>query len=154
MVSNGQTPLASFLAQHRTQLEGTGVPQVKLRRFDKHNRIPVTILRIPLQIYWPTLLNKLEKQQFDAGSAFSILQVWKYTADREGTVMQSITCPEDMVLKYSYVRPLNIYRDGPQVEYEEGEREDGDPDFVVETTLKLTQEEPEHIYLVDHAWTF
>jgi hypothetical protein len=72
MVSNGQTPLAAFLAQHRTQLEGTGVPK----------------------IYWPTLLNKLEKQQFDAGSAFSILQV----------------------------------------EYEEGERDDGDPDFVVETT--------------------
>ena len=41
-----------------------------------------------------------------------------------------------------------------QVEYEEGEREDGDPDFVVETTINLTLEEPEHIYLVDHAWTF
>ena len=65
-----------------------------MRRFDQHIRIPVTILRIPLQIYWPTLLNKLEKQQFDAGSAFSILQVWKYTADREGTDMQSITCPD------------------------------------------------------------
>jgi len=92
MVSNGTTPLVAFLAQHKTQLEGTGVPQ----------------------IYWPTLLNKLEKQQFDAGNAFSILQV----------------------------------------EYEEGEREDGDPDFVVETTINLTLEEPEHIYLVDHAWTF
>ena len=41
-----------------------------------------------------------------------------------------------------------------KVEYEEGEREDGDPDFVVETTINLTLEEPEHIYLVDHAWTF
>ena len=40
------------------------------------------------------------------------------------------------------------------MEYEEGEREDGDPDFVVETTINLTLEEPEHIYLVDHAWTF
>ena len=70
MVSNGQTPLAAFLAQHRTQLEGTGVPQVNLSRgFEKHTN------RIPLQIYWPTLLNKLEKQQFDAGNAFSILQV-------------------------------------------------------------------------------
>ena len=83
MVSNGQTPLASFLAQHRAQLEGTGVPQVNLRRFDKYIPVAFTILRIPLQIYWPTLLNKLEKQQFDAGSAFSILQVWKYTADGE-----------------------------------------------------------------------
>ena len=25
---------------------------------------------------------------------------------------------------------------------------------MVETTLNLTLEEPEHIYLVDHAWTF
>ena len=48
----------------------------------------------------------------------------------------------------------HIHRGGSQVEYDEGEREDGDPDFVVETTLKLTLEEPEHIYLVDHAWTF
>ena len=28
MVSNGTTPLVAFLAQHKTQLEGTGVPQV------------------------------------------------------------------------------------------------------------------------------
>ena len=54
---------------------------------------------------------------------------------------------------------LTIYRKknknwNLKVEYEEGEREDGDPDFVVETTINLTLEEPEHIYLVDHAWTF
>ena len=78
MVSNGQTPLAAFLAQHRTQLEGTGVPQVNLSRFEKH------AFKIHLQIYWPTLLNKLEKQQFDAGNAFSILQV---KGDKDVTAM-------------------------------------------------------------------
>ena len=69
MVSNGTTPLVAFLAQHKTQLEGTGVPQVTANLGLKY------FLRITLQIYWPTLLNKLEKQQFDAGNAFSILQV-------------------------------------------------------------------------------
>ena len=68
MVSNGTTPLVAFLAQHKTQLEGTGVPQVTANLGLKY------FWRIILQIYWPTLLNKLEKQQFDAGNAFSILQ--------------------------------------------------------------------------------
>ena len=39
------------------------------------NEIVVHLVTNLLQVYWPTLLNKLEKQQFDAGNAFSILQV-------------------------------------------------------------------------------
>ena len=53
MGSNGVAPLAPFLAQHRAQLEGAGVPQ----------------------LYWPTLHTKLARQLFDAGNTFSIMQV-------------------------------------------------------------------------------
>jgi tubulin--tyrosine ligase-like protein 12 len=35
------------------------------------------------------------------------------------------------------------------VEYEEG-----DPEFVVQTTAAVGLEDPEQVYLVDHAWTF
>ena len=54
--------------------------QVSLRLASNILNEIVQFIRLPiycnlLQVYWPTLLNKLEKQQFDAGNAFSILQV-------------------------------------------------------------------------------
>ena len=53
MGGNGLSPLATFLARHQAQLEAAGVPAA----------------------YWPTLLAKLQGQTFDAGQAFSLLQV-------------------------------------------------------------------------------
>ena len=50
---NGVSDLNTFLAVHKVQLEGGGVPS----------------------IYWDSLHTKLSKQIFDAGAAFTILQV-------------------------------------------------------------------------------
>ena len=50
---NGVSDLNTFLALHKVQLEGGGVPS----------------------IYWDSLHTKLSKQIFDAGSAFTLLQV-------------------------------------------------------------------------------
>ena len=50
---NGVDGLKSFLAQHRPQLESAGVPS----------------------LYWPALHTKLDKQIFDAGEQFSLVQV-------------------------------------------------------------------------------
>ena len=50
---NGVSDLHTFLAQHKLQLEGAGVPS----------------------IYWDCLHTKLTKQIFDAGEQFTLLQV-------------------------------------------------------------------------------
>ena len=54
---NGVSDLNTFLALHRVQLEGGGVPS----------------------IYWDSLHTKLSKQIFDAGSQFTLLQVRSYS---------------------------------------------------------------------------
>ena len=51
--SNGVSDLHTFLAQHKLQLEVAGVPS----------------------IYWDCLHSKLNKQIFDAGEQFTLLQV-------------------------------------------------------------------------------
>ena len=51
---NGVSDLHNFLAQHKLQLEGAGVPS----------------------IYWDCLHTKLTKQIFDAGEQFTLLQVF------------------------------------------------------------------------------
>ena len=51
---NGVSDLHTFLAQHKLQLEGAGVPS----------------------IYWDCLHTKLSKQIFDAGEQFTLLQVF------------------------------------------------------------------------------
>ena len=50
---NGVTDLNTFLAVHKVQLEGGGVPSM----------------------YWDSLHTKLSKQIFDAGTQFTLLQV-------------------------------------------------------------------------------
>ena len=50
---NGVSDLNIFLAVHKAQLEGGGVPS----------------------IYWDSLHTKLSKQIFDAGAQFTLLQV-------------------------------------------------------------------------------
>ena len=50
---NGVSDLNSFLAVHKGQLEGGGVPS----------------------IYWSSLHTKLRQQIFDAGAQFTLLQV-------------------------------------------------------------------------------
>ena len=50
---NGVTDLNTFLAVHKAQLESGGVPSM----------------------YWDSLHTKLNKQIFDAGTQFTLLQV-------------------------------------------------------------------------------
>lgn len=84
----------TFVAAHRPQLVGSGVPE--------H--------------FWPTLFKKLSKQIFDAGDCFSLL-----------------------LLDY-----------GDEVRSEE------DPVWtvVVSKTEGVNAQDPNAIYLIDHAWTF
>jgi len=90
--TNGVALLGTFLAKHKSQLQGAGVPEM----------------------YWASLLMKLTHQRFDAGEAFKMLQI----------------------------------------EYEDGLASDKDPLWRLEAITHIDLEDPEHIYLVDHAWTF
>ena len=40
------------------------------------------------------------------------------------------------------------------MEYEEGEKTDEDPSFTVACLADIDLDDPAHVYLVDHAWTF
>ena len=90
---NGVDKFKVFVAQHKIQLESAGVPS--------H--------------LWQTLFHKLSGYIFDAGDAFSLLQI----------------------------------------EYEEGtERKEGDPRWQVQCKLDIDASDHEHIYLIDHSWTY
>jgi len=91
-MENGKDAFVKFLSYHKNQLETSAVPE----------------------IYWPTIYAKLTQGIFDAGTAFSLLQV----------------------------------------AYEEGEFEEGDPLWSVQTNVDVSVEDPAHIYIVDHAWTY
>ena len=40
------------------------------------------------------------------------------------------------------------------MEYDEGEWEDGDPLWQAVANVDIAVDDPSHVYIVDHAWTY
>jgi len=91
-VANGESELNLFVRQHQNQLESAAVPKN----------------------LWAALHKKLANGIFDAGEAFTLLQI----------------------------------------EYEEDEWTPGDPRWQAQSQVEMKCDDTEHIYLIDHSWTY